>query len=101
MNIYQGVPSWLARCQGRGLLPRSLSLSLSLCLALSWLGRGLDVARNRDALGRPCFKSRFGKSRFPHKSVNLFFILVKDKLTDLWGSLLVQNDLKNTLCEIK
>jgi len=30
----------------------------------------------------------FCKSQFPHKSVNLFFILVivKDKLTDLWGS---------------
>ena len=27
------------------------------------------------------------KSQFPHKSVNLFFILVivKDKFTDLWG----------------
>ena len=33
------------------------------------------------------FKS-FCKSQFPHKSVNLFFILVivKDRLTDLWGS---------------
>ena len=30
----------------------------------------------------------FCKSQFLHKSVNLFFILVivKDKLTDLWGS---------------
>ena len=30
----------------------------------------------------------FWKSQFPHKSVNLLFILVviKDKLTDLWGS---------------
>jgi hypothetical protein len=30
----------------------------------------------------------FCKSQFPHKFVNLFFILVivKDKLTDLWGS---------------
>jgi len=28
------------------------------------------------------------KSQFPHKFVNVFFILliVKDKLTDLWGS---------------
>ena len=25
---------------------------------------------------------------------------VKDKLTDLWGSWLLQNDFKNTLCEI-
>ena len=31
----------------------------------------------------------FCKSRFPHKSVYLFFILVivKDKLTDFWGEL--------------
>jgi len=30
----------------------------------------------------------FCKSKFPHKSVNLFFtlVIVKDKLTDLWGS---------------
>ena len=30
----------------------------------------------------------FCKSQFPHKSINLFSILVivKDKLTDLWGS---------------
>jgi len=42
------------------------------------------------------------KSQFPHKSVNLFFILVigKEKLTDLWGSSLLRNDSKNTLCEI-
>ena len=30
----------------------------------------------------------FRRSKFPHKSVNIFFILVivKDKFTDLWGS---------------
>ena len=34
------------------------------------------------------FMNSFCKSQFPHKSVNLFFILVtiKDKLTDLCGS---------------
>jgi hypothetical protein len=33
-----------------------------------------------------CLKS-FCKNQFPHKFVNLFFVLVivKDKLTDLWG----------------
>ena len=33
------------------------------------------------------FVQLFGKSQFPYKSVNLFFILVivKDKLTSLWG----------------
>ena len=34
------------------------------------------------------FLMLFGTSRFPPKSVNLFFILVivKEKLTNLWGS---------------
>ena len=34
------------------------------------------------------FQKPFGKSRFPHKFVNLYFALVneEDKLTDLWGS---------------
>ena len=38
------------------------------------------------------------KSQFPHKSVNLIFMLVitKNKLTDLWGSSLLQNDFINT-----
>ena len=42
------------------------------------------------------------KSQLPHKSVKLFFILVmvKDKLTDLLGSRLLQNNFKNPLCEI-
>ena len=41
-------------------------------------------------------------SQFPHRSVNLFFIsvIVKDQLTDLWGSWLLHNDSRNTLCEI-
>ena len=44
----------------------------------------------------------FCKSQFPLKSVNLFSILVmiKDKLMDFCGKLLLQNDLKITLCEI-
>jgi len=39
-------------------------------------------------LSHTVFLKSFCKSRFPHKSVNLFFILVivKDKLTDMWGS---------------
>ena len=48
------------------------------------------------------FKS-FCKSRFPHKSITIFFILkiVKNKLMELWRSWNLQNDLKNTFCEIK
>ena len=39
-------------------------------------------------LTQSVFKSSC-KNRFPHKSVNLFFIsvIVKDKLTNLWGIL--------------
>jgi len=38
-------------------------------------------------ISQKVFIKSFGKSQFPHKSVNLFFILVivKDTLTDLWG----------------
>ena len=48
------------------------------------------------------FKS-FCKSQFPHKYVNFFFILVtvKDKLTDLWGSGILQFVFTNALFEIK
>ena len=41
--------------------------------------------------------------QFLHKSLNILFVLVtiKDKLTDLRGNGLLQNDLINTLCEIR
>ena len=43
------------------------------------------------------------KSQFPHRCVNLFFalVMIKDKLTDLWGNGLLQNDIINTFCEIR
>ena len=43
------------------------------------------------------------RSQPPPKSVNLSFTItsIKNKLTDVWGSWLLQNDLRNTLCEIK
>jgi len=49
------------------------------------------------------FIKSFCKSQFPHKFVNIFFILVKvkDALTDLWGSWPLQNDFRNTLGEIR
>ena len=42
------------------------------------------------------------RSHPPHKSVNLSFTITntKNKLTDLCGNRLLQNDFKNTLCEI-
>ena len=56
-----------------------------------------------EIISHEVFLKSFRKSHFPHKSVNLFFILVmvKDKLTDLWGSRLLQNDFKHTLCKIR
>ena len=49
------------------------------------------------------FLKSFYKSQFPHKSVNLYFIsvIINDKLMDLWGRWLLQNDVKNNLCEIR
>jgi len=50
----------------------------------------------------PPSECAFCKSQFPHKSAKSFFILVivKNEMTDLWGSLLLQNDLYNILCKI-
>jgi hypothetical protein len=43
------------------------------------------------------------QSQFSHKSVNLFSILViiKDKLTNLWGNRLFRHDFMNTFCAVK
>ena len=48
------------------------------------------------------FSNSLIKSEFLQKSVDLFFILVvvQDKLTDLWGSGTLQNDFKNTFCQM-
>ena len=48
------------------------------------------------------FLESFCRSQFPHKSVNLSFTItnIKNNMTDLRGNWVLQNDLKNTLCEI-
>jgi len=48
------------------------------------------------------FIQSFCKGQFPHKFVNLSFIItnMENKLTDLWGNWLLQNDYINTSCEI-
>ena len=50
-----------------------------LALGILWHSLGL--------ISHKVFVKLFCKRQFPHKFVNLFFILVivKDKLTDLWG----------------
>ena len=68
-----------------------------------------QVVTIREAEGRvSCISQKvfirsFGRSQFPHKSVNLSFIItdVKHKLTDLRGHRLLQNDFVTTLCEIR
>ena len=49
------------------------------------------------------FSTSLCRSQFPQKSINLLFtsVKVKDTLTDLWWSRLLQNFFKNVLCEIK
>ena len=45
-----------------------------------------------------CPLCSFCKSQFPHRSINLFFVLVikNDTLTNLWGNRLLQNDFSTT-----
>ena len=45
----------------------------------------------------------FCRSQLPYKSVNLSVTIIdtQNNLTDLCGNLLMQNDFKNTLCEMK
>ena len=55
-----------------------------------------------EVIDEDIFKS-FLKSQFPHKSINVIFILVtmKEELMDLWENWLFQIDFMNTLCETK
>ena len=55
-----------------------------------------------DFISQTAFRKSFCKSQFPHKSVNLFFIVtdMKNKLTDFCGNWLVQNDISKTFCEM-
>ena len=53
--------------------------------------------------GSGSFCKSFCKSQFPHKSVNLSFIItnIKSQLTDVCGNELLQNDAVNPFCEIQ
>ena len=61
-----------------------------------------SASRGAALISPKVFIKLFCKSPFPHKSVNLFYLLViiKANLTDLCGDRLLQNDVINTLCEI-
>ena len=60
-------------------------------MAVTWRAsssRPKKVYARSAFIAHKVFSTSFCKSQFPHKSVNLFFILaiVKDTLTDLWES---------------
>ena len=63
-------------------------------------GRSVSVVKS---ISRKVFIKSFCKRRFPHKSVNLFFMItdIKSELVDLCGNWLLQNNFINTLCEIE
>ena len=63
----------------------------------------VGLAQERNFGSQKVFTKLFCKSRFPHKFVNLFFIsaTIEDKLTNLCGDWLLQNDFVNILCEIR
>ena len=65
-------------------------------------GNGLHALGSMRISLKVCFKS-VCSSKLPHESVDLCVIIinVKNKLTDLCGNQLLQNDFKNALCEIK
>ena len=78
-----------------------------LYFVVSWLARRCTCrtccppASLQNLISQKVLISSLCKSLFPHKFVNLFFILViKDKLTDLCGNCLLQNVFINTFCEI-
>ena len=64
--------------------------------------RRLDSLRHRGQAGmvasnfvlHKVFLKSYLKGQFPHKFVNLLFtsVIVKNKLTDVWGSRLLHND---------
>jgi len=54
-------------------------------------------------ISQKVFIKSFCESQFPHKSVNVSFIItdIKNELTDLCGNSLLQNNFINTFCEIR
>jgi hypothetical protein len=61
-----------------------------------------DIPINLAFISHKVFLKTFCRSQLPHKPVNLSFTItyIKNQLTNLWGSSVLQNDFKNTLCEI-
>ena len=64
-----------------------------------WAGT-LSQVNPRNIISQKVFTKSFCKGQFPHKSVNLTFIItnIKNKSTDLSGNWLLQNDLENDEC---
>jgi len=68
-----------------------------------WSVPSLNGARGDALISQKVFIKSFFKSQFPHKSVKLSFIItnMKNKLTNLRGNRLLQNDMTNDFCEIR
>ena len=62
----------------------------------------VGVADGGELISQKVFIKSFCKSQFPHKSINLFFIItnIKNELTGLRGGWLMQNDFINTFSAI-
>ena len=58
-----------------------------VCVREGETERRVHLLKEGEGVGVPHRQNSFRKSQFPNKSVNLFFIfvIVEDKLTDLWG----------------
>ena len=82
-------------------IQRRPSITVSTSPAATGSGVTPSCGRRADFISLKVFLKSFCRSQFSHESVNLLFILViaDDKLTDLWGSSLLQNDFN--LCEIR
>ena len=87
---------------GRGGAQHNPGLSKKCPLALLSRPRG-NSERCTSFISQKVFLNSLCKCQFPRKSFDLFstLVIVKDKLTDLLGSWLLQNDVKENSCEIK
>ena len=90
------------RQRGRTCPSGSRSRECSTATAFSARPRASSSSFRFTLISHTVLLKSFCRSQFPHKFVNLFFILVivKGKLTDLWGSSLLQSGFQNTLCEM-
>ena len=79
--------------------PKS-EIGLFVLSVFCFVRAGGHSQRRNGLISQEVFLKSFGSSQLSHKSVNLFFTIT-NTLPDLCGNWLLQNDFKDTLCEIK